>query len=82
MSQSVRSTPRPPGPLDQELVQAAFVCDLGRVRDLLAGGADPDARDEDGRTPIFSAVLGGSIGLLGLLLEAKADVAGLFTMQL
>ena len=74
MPQSSGSSPRPPGPLDQELVEAAFVCDLGRVRDLLARGANPDARDEDGRTPIFSAVLGGSIGLLGMLLEAKADV--------
>ena len=60
--------------LDQQMAQAAFVCDLMRVRTLLARGADPDARDEDGRTPIFSAVLGGSVALLGLLLESKADV--------
>jgi uncharacterized protein len=61
--------------LDHELVDAAFVCDLVRVRDLLARGAHPDARDgEEGRTPIFSAVLGGSLALLGLLIEAKADV--------
>jgi ankyrin repeat protein len=56
------------------LGDAAFVCDLVLVRDLLALGADPDVRDEDGRTPLFSAVLGGSIGLAGLLLEAGADV--------
>lgn len=60
--------------LDQQLVEAAFVCDLMRVRTLLARGADPNARDEEGRTPIFSAVLGGSVALLGLLLETKADV--------
>ena len=60
--------------LDQQIVQAAFVCDLMRVRTLLARGANPDARDEDGRTPIFSALLGGSVALLGLLLESKADV--------
>ncbi|MES1206506.1 MAG: ankyrin repeat domain-containing protein [Pseudomonadota bacterium] len=60
--------------LDQQMVQAAFVCDLMRVRTLLARGADPDARDEDGRTPIFSALLGGSVALLGLLLESRADV--------
>ncbi|HSS39791.1 MAG TPA: ankyrin repeat domain-containing protein [Polyangia bacterium] len=60
--------------LDQQMVQAAFVCDLMRVRTLLARGADPDARDEDGRTPLFSALLGGSVALLGLLLESKANV--------
>lgn len=60
--------------LDLQMVEAAFVCDLMRVRTLLARGADPNARDDDGRTPLFSAVLGGSLALLGLLLESKADV--------
>ncbi len=60
--------------LDMELCEAAFVCDFVRVRELLGHGANPNARDEDGRTPIFSAVLGGSVGLLGLLLETGADV--------
>jgi ankyrin repeat protein len=55
-------------------VDAAFICDLVRVRELLRQGAHPDAPDDDGRTPIFSAVLGGSIALLGLLLESGADV--------
>jgi ankyrin repeat protein len=59
--------------LDRVMVDAAFVCDLVRVRELLALGADPDARDEQGRTPLFSAVLGGAIGLVGLLLESGAD---------
>jgi ankyrin repeat protein len=59
---------------DRALVDAAFVCDLVKVRELLATGANPDARDQDGRTPLHSAVLGGSIGLLGLLLESGADV--------
>jgi ankyrin repeat protein len=59
--------------LDRVLVDAAFVCDLMRVRELLALGASPDARDEQGRTPLFSAVLGGAVGLVGLLLEAGAN---------
>jgi ankyrin repeat protein len=70
-----RAGSRPPDdPASRELVLAAFVCDFVRVRQLLAAGANPDARDEDGRTPIFSAVLGNSVGLLGLLLESGADV--------
>jgi ankyrin repeat protein len=59
--------------LDRALVDAAFVCDFVRVRELLAQGASPEARDDDGRTPLFSAVLGGAVGLVGLLLEAGAD---------
>jgi ankyrin repeat protein len=63
-----------PGPFDRELAEAAFVCDLLRVRDLLAKGASPDARDADGRPPLVSAILGNSVALMGLLLEARADV--------
>ena len=45
-----------------------------RVRDLLARGASPDVRDEDQRTPLHQAVLGNSVGLVGLLIESGADV--------
>ena len=58
---------------NQELVKAAFLCDFVRVRELLAAGADPDAPDQDGRSPLFSAVLGNSVGVLALLLESGAD---------
>jgi ankyrin repeat protein len=60
--------------LDKGLAEAAFVCDFIRVRELLHRGADPNARDEDQRTPLISAVLGGSVGLVGLLLESGADL--------
>jgi ankyrin repeat protein len=59
---------------NQQMVEAAFVCDLVRVRELLATGADPNVRDDEGRTPLHQAVLGNSVGLIGLLLEVKADV--------
>jgi ankyrin repeat protein len=67
-------TPAERAKIDSELIEAAFVCDLVRVRALLAQGGDPNARDDDGRTPIFSAVLGNSVALLGLLVEARGDV--------
>ncbi len=56
------------------LANAAFVCDFVKVRELLAVGADVNTRDEDERTPLFSAVLAGNVGLVGLLLESGADV--------
>lgn len=64
----------PPEVTSRALIDAALICDLVRVRELLARGADPNVRDDDGRTPLFSAVLGGSIGLVGLMLESRADV--------
>jgi ankyrin repeat protein len=65
---------QPEEDLDAKLREAAFVCDLMRVRDLLARGASPDVRDEDQRTPLHQAVLGNSVGLVGLLIESGADV--------
>jgi ankyrin repeat protein len=63
-----------PTPLDQELSDAAFICDVARVRDLLRRGADPDVRNDEGRPPLVSAILGGSQPLVELLLGAGADV--------
>jgi ankyrin repeat protein len=60
--------------LDALLCRAAFVCDFVRVRELLAKGASPNVRDEDMRTPLHQAVLGNSIGLVGLLIEAGAEL--------
>ena len=68
------SKPRFDEAASRALSAAAFVCDLIKARELLRAGADPNARDEDERTPLFSAVLGGSVGLVGLLLESGADV--------
>jgi len=63
-----------PDNLDAQLCEAAFVCDFVRVRELLARGANPDTRDEDQRTPLHQAVLGNSVGLVGLLIESGANV--------
>ena len=66
--------PTKPDDLDALLCRAAFVCDFVQVRELLAKGANPNVCDDDLRTPLHQAVLGNSVGLLGLLLEAGADV--------
>lgn len=60
--------------LDAQLVQAAFVCDFVKVRELLKSGANPNVRDDEQRTPLHQAVLGNSVGLIGLLLESGADL--------
>jgi ankyrin repeat protein len=60
--------------LDAELAKAAFLCDFVRVRELVAQGADPNVRDDDLRTPLHQAVLGSSLGLVGLLIESGADL--------
>ena len=68
--------------LDEQLCQAAFVCDFVQVRELLAKGANPNVRDEDMRTPLHQAVLGNSVGLVGLLIEAGADLDAKDTQDL
>ena len=59
---------------NRQMIEAAFVCDFVRVRELLAQGADPNVPDDEGRAPLHQAVLGNSVGLVGLLLESKANV--------
>ena len=41
---------------------------------MLFFGADPNARDNEGKTPFHLACLGGKAGLIELLLQAGADV--------
>jgi ankyrin repeat protein len=59
--------------LDDELVDAAFLEDLDDVRCLLAQGANPDARDEEQRTPLMLAVADGHGEMVRALLEGGAD---------
>jgi hypothetical protein len=48
--------------------------DLESVRLALAGGADPNARDRQGRTPVYLASYSASPDILRALVEAGGDV--------
>lgn len=55
------------------LVLAAHAGREEEVRALLDSGADVDAADGDGITPLMAAAMGGSLSLVKTLLAAGAD---------
>lgn len=57
--------------------QAAARGDLAAVEALLVDGADPDARDQDDRTPLQMAAHSGHVEVARLLLAAGADPSAL-----
>ncbi|MFO7325231.1 MAG: ankyrin repeat domain-containing protein [Pseudomonadota bacterium] len=56
------------------LHRAVYEGNAGEVRQLLAAGEDPDARNVFGATPMMLAAQRGDPELIGLLLAAGADV--------
>jgi hypothetical protein len=62
-----------PANLGSGLLDAARQGDVRGVRGLLEDGADVNARDGAGRTPLLAAVLAGHADLVELLLKAGAD---------
>jgi uncharacterized protein len=60
---------------DKQLFQAVAKGDIGAVRVLLANGADIEAQDDRGTTPLISAVEGHSIEIVKLLLEKGANIS-------
>ena len=55
------------------LTLAALKGNTGLVIELLQAGADPDACDGQGRTPLIEAAFGGHVDTLSALLGAGAD---------
>ena len=60
--------------MDQQLIGAADSGDVARIAVLLGAGADVDARDAQGRTPIMAATYGRHAEAVAALLAAGADV--------
>jgi len=60
-------------PMSQELLEAVAAGDPDRVRALLAAGADANARDDAGDTPLLRAAHAGNLALVRMLLAAGAD---------
>ena len=62
-----------------KLYLAIYDNKLNRVIDLLAAGADVNAKDSDGYTPLYSAVNKGNTEIVRALLTAGADVNAKFS---
>ena len=58
---------------DLELHIATYKGDVWRVEELLEKGADPNAQDYDGRTPLHVATSKGDVLIVELLLKHGAD---------
>ncbi|MEU0374721.1 ankyrin repeat domain-containing protein [Streptomyces sp. NPDC006283] len=56
-----------------DLFEAVHGADDDTVVRLLRAGADAEATDEDGRTPLYEAATGNKAGIVRLLLAAGAD---------
>src|SRR5690606_22269556 len=68
------STPPHDPALDDDLLAAAAADDADRVRDLLARGADIEARGPHQRTPLIEATKNRATDAARALIEAGADV--------
>jgi len=60
--------------MDDRLHQAAATGDLAGIQAAIAAGADLDARDPAGRTPLMVATRARQTDAVRVLLEAEADV--------
>jgi Ankyrin repeats (3 copies) len=67
------STPSPPNPI-QVLLEAAQAGKTEQVRGLAAAGANVDAANGEGTTPLMAAAAGGHTGVIAALADAGADL--------
>lgn len=64
-----------PPALESQLFSAVSERGAGRVAELVAAGADPDAWDEEGYTPLLHAAENGDAEVARALLDAGADAS-------
>ena len=67
------ATTQPPEP-DRALLKAANTGNIEAVKQYIAGGADVNAKDEYGGTPLFNAAVNGHTETAELLIDKGADV--------
>jgi TonB family protein len=60
--------------VDHDLFRAAGNGDIASARQQLKNGADVNARDDEGKTPLFPAIMFGNLELAELLITNGADV--------
>lgn len=60
--------------IDKELIKAVKSRDIKRVIELLERGANPNAKDEYGWTPLHHAAKKGSVDIAKLLINKGANV--------
>ena len=60
--------------LNDRLIDAAKNEDIKNVRELLANGADVDAKDKNGETALHWAACDGRVDVAKILIEKGADV--------
>ena len=63
-----------PGGVNADLLKAAEDGDARRIEERLANGADIEAKDKYGRTPLIIAAVEGHVAALKLLLEKGSNV--------
>lgn len=73
-NKALSKSTQPARQIDKDLLMAAYIRESGKVKALLDAGADVNARDETGNTPLSLAAFDGNPYIASILLERGADI--------